>query len=202
MLGVAMLLLVCVASATAEESVLKDSHGRPVLDHFSEEGFVDCVFRIVSSEETQAHYKLRLEASFKGESVGLEVDLVKGIKSGLDADVNLVQERVYRGGVVFRSMGGESDRLLQALATLYGIEPFDGRMRVSEPFTAIALHQGEIDMRSQPIKIKIFGRDADDPVNENLYNESFFNLDMSGGYVYWNEKDQDYRRPLVQALSQ
>ncbi|QTN25971.1 hypothetical protein HZ992_15225 [Rhizobacter sp. AJA081-3] len=70
-----------------------------------------------------------------------------------------------------------------------------------ESFTAIALHQGALDVEEQPVKLKIFGRDAStDP--ENDYYESFFNLELANELVYWNEKDQEYREPLVRGLSQ
>ena len=46
-----------------------------------------------------------------------------------------------------------------------------------ERFTAIALHQGAIDLASEPVKLKIFGRD-DEPIDEDAYYESFFNVDL------------------------
>lgn len=181
--------------------MIDDSNGLPILEQFGEEGFVDCVLRIVSLTEIQSHYVMTLRASHQGEPVGLEVKVVKGIQSGLDADAKLIQQHVYRKGVVFRSIGKESDRLLRLLAALYGLEDLEGRMVQSESFTAIALHQGDIDLRSQPVKLKLFGRD-EDPASTEVYNESYFNLDLVGGHVYWNEKDQEYRRPLIRALSQ
>jgi hypothetical protein len=30
---------------------------------------------------------------------------------------------------------------------------------------------------------------------------SSFNLDLPNGLVFWNEKDQDYREPLVRSLT-
>ena len=69
-----------------------------------------------------------------------------------------------------------------------------------ETFTAIALHQGRIDMDNEPIKLKIFGKDGE-PFDEDAYYESFFNVDLPNGLANWNEKDPDYRVPLLQALS-
>ena len=68
-----------------------------------------------------------------------------------------------------------------------------------EVFAGVALHQGDIDVEREPVKIKIFGnaRDADD----DDYYESYFNLDLPNGLVFWNEKDQEYREPLVRSLS-
>jgi len=33
------------------------------------------------------------------------------------------------------------------------------------------------------------------------YFESFFNRDLASGFVFWNEKDPDYRTPLIRGLS-
>ena len=67
-------------------------------------------------------------------------------------------------------------------------------------FTAILLHEDGIDMNSEPAKIKIFGNDGEDS-SEDDYFESFFNLHLGDGFVFWNEKDSDYRAPLIAGLS-
>ena len=93
----------------------------------------------------------------------------------------------------------EQSRLVRALAALYGLSQERRRMRARETFTAIALHQGEIDVEAQPVKLKLFGRDAESLPGE--YNESFLNIDLVNGLIFWNEKDQEYRMPLVHSLS-
>lgn len=65
---------------------------------------------------------------------------------------------------------------------------------------AIALHQGALEMENERIKVKIFGKDGE-PFDEDAYYESFFNIDLPNGFVFWNEKDPDYRVPLLRALS-
>ena len=179
-----------------------DSHGNPLLDQYSDEGFIDCVLRIADRSETTDHYRLRLQASHAGQIVGMGVDIVKNIQGGFDAEMNLQKAHVYRQGVVFYRTGPESDRLVTALATLYGHEQRHIlRMTVKETFTAIAMHQGALDMQREAVKIKIFGRDAE-PFDADDYYESFFNLDLKNGLVFWNEKDQDYRVPLIRALTE
>lgn len=177
-----------------------DSVGRPLLTQFSEEGFVDCVFRIENLAETPRTYRFHLGASHEGAELGFDVEVVKNIQGGLDGDMKLLEEHVYRKGVTFYRSGPDSDRLLYRLAALYQLDPVDRTMQQSEPYTAIALHQGPLDMANEPVKLKIFGRDKDTD-SEDEYNESFFNLDLSNGFVYWNEKDPDYREPLITALS-
>jgi hypothetical protein len=177
-----------------------DSDGNPVLDQFSEEGFLDLTLRILELTEDGRHYRFHLAASHKGRTVGLNVVLVKGIKSGFNARMNLVKKHVYRDGVRFVRSGTESDRLIRAIGELYGAGDSKRRMVNEKAFTAIALHQGAIDLDSEPVKLKLFGKDFE-PFDENAYYESFFNIDVANGFVYWNEKDPDYREPLLRALS-
>jgi hypothetical protein len=177
-----------------------DTNGLPILSQFSEEGFVDLVFEIQQVRREHGYIFFHLAASHDGMAVGLDVRIITGFKAGFDSKMNLDRNNVFRDGVQFRRSGPESDRLLRAIARLYeqGAEKMY-RMVESESFTAIALHQGSIDMESEPIKVKIFGRDREED-EENDYYESFFNLDLKNGLVFWNEKDQDYRAPLLRGL--
>ncbi len=178
-----------------------NENGYPILNQFSEDGFIDCVLKITNLTETDVLYKFDLCAFYNGDELGFKVEVVKGIKSGFDSEMSLIQERVYKKGVKFLRSGSESDSLLSVLAGLYGFGDVSLRMSVEQAFTGIALHQGEIDMASEPVKIKIFGKDQDEDLEENYY-ESFFNLDLKNGFVFWNEKDQEYREPLIRGLSE
>jgi hypothetical protein len=193
------LWLIC-GVVNAAPQMKTDNRGNPILTQYSEEGFVDCVFKITDLVETAASYRFRMVATHEGEPVGIEVAVVKGIQAGMDADMALIQDHVYRQGVIFTRTGPESDRLINVLSAMYGKETDRVQMVPSESFTVIALHQGAIDMRLEPVKLKLFGRDK--PIDgEDDYYESFFNLDLKSGFVFWNEKDQDYRAPLIRALS-
>ncbi len=177
-----------------------DETGLPLLEQFSEEGFIDCVFVIQKLRRDSKHYYFHMAASFNGEAVGADVCVAKGIKAGFDSNMELNREHVYYSGVQFSRSGPESDKLLSAIARLYQLRSASGRMTDAESFTAIALHQGEMDMELQAIKIKIFGNDGES-ADEDDYYESFFNLDLPNGLVFWNEKDQEYREPLIRSLS-
>jgi hypothetical protein len=176
-----------------------DTAGNPILDQHCEEGFVDLTFRIVDLAEDKKHYRFHLTASHKKRPVGMDVVLVKGIQGGFNAKMHLVKKHVYRLGVRFRRSGPESDRLVSAIRALYGFKR-TAKMVEEETFTAIALHQGRLDMESGAVKLKIFGKDGE-PFDEAAYYESFFNVDLPNGFVFWNEKDPEYREPLLRALS-
>jgi hypothetical protein len=163
-----------------------DVHGNLTLAQFSEEGFVDCVLKIVDLVETNTLYRFRAIASYKDELVAVNVAVVKDIQAGLDSEMKLNQKHVYSKGVVFSRSGAESDRLISAIAAMYGEEKTDLKMINEESYTAIALHQRPFNMADDPVKIKLFGRDA--PYDEALYYESFFNLDLKSRLIFLERK--------------
>lgn len=184
-----------------EQRIQMDGLGRPWLDQFSEHGFVDCTFRIEDISSDAEHHRLRLTASHNGVTVGFSAVIRRGIRGGFDEEMKLIQEHVYGSAVEFLRSGPESDELVRGLATLYGQPVPKIRMVDAISFTGIALHQDDVDMETQPIKIKLFGHDSDEEVERGEYFESYFNLDLSSGFVFWNEKDLDYRVPLLRGLS-
>ena len=173
----------------------------PILDQLSEPDFIDCVLKIEGLGGDGDYYTFHMSASFEGERVGADVRVLKGIRAGFDADMNLAKDGVHHDGVFFTRSGPESDRLISALARLYGMDGTGLTFIASESFTAIALHQGDIDLEREGVRIKIFGRDGDPDPDQNYY-ESFFNVDLPNGLVYWNEKDPGYREPLLRALGE
>ncbi|WP_254512394.1 hypothetical protein [Anatilimnocola floriformis] len=177
-----------------------DKHGNPILDQYSEEGFVDLTFRISDLSGDRKYFRFHLAAAHQQQVVGMDVQVVKGIQGGFDAQMDLVKNHVYRLGVRFFRSGPESDRLISAIAELYGQGDLPRKMVNEETFTAIALHQGRLDLKNEAVKLKIFGQDGE-PFNEDEYYESFFNIDLPNGFVFWNEKDSDYRLPLLRGLT-
>ena len=114
--------------------------------------------------------------------------------------MDLIKDHVYRMGVRFLRSGIESDRLISTIGKLYDADDTPKKMVSEESFTAIALHQGELDFENECVMLKLFGKDGE-PFNEGAYYESFFNIDLPNRIVYWNEKDSDYRQPLLAALA-
>ena len=198
---ITIILLIFPILVFGEMEIKVDLKGNPILEQFSEEGFIDCVLKISSLEETKNNYKFHLSASHAGEELGINIEVVKGMQGGFDTEMSLINKHVYHNGVIFLRSGKESDRLIMALAKLYGLKSKTLKMVKSETYTTIALHQGELNIATEPVKLKIFGKDSDENTDQE-YNESFFNLDLANGFVYWNEKDQEYREPLIRGLSQ
>jgi len=185
---------------TEDTDIEVAADGNPILGQFSEEGFVDCTFRILDLVSTPGGHRFHLSASHEGAVVGFDVVVVQGIQGGFDDNMDLIPDHVYRRGVQFLRSGPESDHLIAVLSELYGVRGRTRRMVESFSFTAIALHQHPVAADAPTIKIKLFGNDGEDSAEDD-YFESFFNLSLQSGFVFWNEKDPDYRDPLIRALS-
>lgn len=173
--------------------------GLPLLNQSQDDEFVDMSLAMVNLQHNDTHYRFDAVASHNDEEVGMEVIMVKGMAGGFDEEMNLVSEHVYNGGVVFRRSGKQSDRLVVAIAELYGYEASDLKMVTEESFTAIPLEQGDIDFATQSVRIKLFGHD-DEPIEEEEYYESFFHVDIANRLVQWNEKDVEYRAALLSGM--
>jgi hypothetical protein len=175
--------------------------GLPILDQFTEGPVVDCFFEIVERVESADHFELQLRASYKGSPVGMNVWVRRGIQGVLDADKKTIAEHVYRPGVQFSRTGPESDRLISAVAELYGLPATPLRMVPTIAFTAIAVHRaGQVDMEKDPTKLKLFAHDGpQEPPGR--YFESFFELDLTNGFAYWTEKDPAFRGSLLKGLA-
>jgi|KBSMisStandDraft_5_1062788.scaffolds.fasta_scaffold105917_2 hypothetical protein len=177
-----------------------DAHGHPVLEQFSSHGFVDCVLKIVDLVETETHYRFRLAGSYNGEVVGMDAAVVKDLQPGLDPEMNPIEHHARARGVLFFRSGPESDRLIRALAQLYGDADPTLKMITEESFTAVALHHGAVDLAVHRVKIKLLARGGCLRSKAD-YHESFFSLDLRNRLVFWTEKDRKYREALVRSLS-
>ncbi len=129
-------------------------------------------------------YLLRAAGTYRTVPVALAIVLSPTWKEGrLGSDVPLV---TYTGTVKIRSLGEQSDHLLTAIDQVYGTALHPHSMSRQTEFT--------ID---GPVKIKLFFESND----ESRYAELYLNIDVGATRLELAEKDPDYRRAIVRALS-
>ena len=167
----------------------------PEITSESEEGFHDLVFAIEDHKKLpDGSQTILASGMYKGRKVSLEIDLGAGWRSSpLDADVPLT---TYQGSVSYRSVGAESDLLLHALDEIYETKQAPQAMKKATEFTAISLGGDPTDLAKEPVKIKLFFESN----AEDQYAELFTNIDLKARKLYINEKDEEYRAPIVRAL--
>jgi hypothetical protein len=168
----------------------------PEVTSESEEGFHDLLLYIERHDRLPGgEQALRAFGTHRGRRVGLEVVLGSPWKAGtLGKDVPLV---TYQGTVTYRSIGRESDALLQVLDELFGTKVRPRVMAKSTTFTGITLGGDPRDVRKGPIQVKLFHEGA----SEADYAELFTNVDIAAGRLEIREKDEEYRSAIVRALA-
>lgn len=71
-------------------------------------------------------------------------------------------------------------------------------MKNEKYFTAFVLMQEKESLNAGVARLKLLGPGH---YESTEYNESFLNIDIAQGLVFWNEKDIAYRRSLIYELS-
>jgi hypothetical protein len=168
----------------------------PEITSAAEEGWHDFTFAIRKDEKLPDGSRvLEARGLYRGREVGVLVVLGA---SWPEAKLNQkVPWTAYRGVITYRSLGPASDSLLHIMDDRYGTALHPKAMRAETKFTGISLAGKPAALEAEPVKIKVF-YESDD---EQRYAELFTNIDLQHRVLQINEKDPDYRKPLVRALS-
>ncbi|WP_072304038.1 hypothetical protein [Cellulophaga fucicola] len=156
------------------------------------DGFVDIPLTITNTQETDNYNTYTIRAIVDTDTIGMLVKLKKGIKAGF---VNGEPKNMFIDqGVSFISMGEQSNMLLEFLAKKYEINSSNNKLKDTQEFTCANLNTQDIDYNKGTGKFKIFLEGKDD------YAELFVNFDFAKNTINLNEKDNEYRAPLLRLL--
>jgi hypothetical protein len=155
----------------------------------AEEGWEDCAF-----EATRNGDRIAGRALYDGEIVGLAVQLPSHWeRPALEPDSPFSG---WRGTITLCSRGRESDRFVQVLADRYQVAALAARMVPSVSCTGITLTGDPAAIGRTSVSVKLFFAEDD----AERYAEAFLNLRLPAGRLELNEKDEEYRAPLIRAL--
>lgn len=160
----------------------------------TEKDRADLIFAITSHRETtDGRHLFKAEALHGDEHVGLQVELSQGWESKkVDEDIEL-----FSGIVTYHSLGVLSDRLVRLMDSLYGTNLMPSSMKKSVKFTAVAFGDDPVDLAGKEIGMKLFFKEK----GPEHYAEVYTNVDLPKGKLHILEKDEEYRKPLIQALA-
>jgi hypothetical protein len=163
----------------------------PELRVDSANGFADLSFKLTAIEQYVSETQVLAKARRSNEVASFAVLL-----TGPWTEQNVADLTVWSGRVSFISVGEESHAFLRALHDAYGAKADSPRMYDRVNFTAMALEGDPRDVRKTPLKLKLFIEGVEDQ-----YVEVFLNIDAGRSVVELAEKDPDYRKPLLKALT-
>ncbi|MEO3737674.1 hypothetical protein [Shewanella baltica] len=178
-------------------SVFSSAKDYPEVIVGEEDGFVDLTFTISNSKKLESgSYQVVVKGNLKGDKVGFAIEI---LPSWNPQAVEGIDDAFYWGEAFFRNTGSESENFIKSLATLYGATVNDVSVpeKVYAQVVGLACNPEKID--ELPCKMKFFFNPDGE---EDLYSEVFINIDTVAKELEFNEKDNDYRVPLLRSLLQ
>ncbi len=162
-------------------------------------GFKDLIFRIITQEGSNPNFYLfDLEGEYKQKTVGLRLQLQKGMKPGI-INGQMDNTAFRQNGLILLSMGAKSDNLLEAICELYGIQNTKKHFIKELSLTTFALDGNPQNLEHAFVKFKIFNDSSSEQSN---YWEMYCNVDIPNKVVHLDEKDVEYRQPIIKSLSE
>lgn len=173
-----------------------DKEGYPELTQLSEAGFIDMVFRISDTHvERNGWCTLTAEAKHRGRLVGLQIAVQPGMRPGI-VDTEIDKTAFYSKSILLIRDGANSDALLRTFEELYKHPIRDLKFRNKSETTAIALMGDPRKLQTEYVKFKIFHDERGE------YFELYLHINIPGGIIAMNEKDQEYRPTILKGLAQ
>ena len=163
----------------------------------SVEGFADLTLAIQSVEQAPEGYTTVTARGLSRRTVvGLKVSFKNGMKPGF-AGSAVDRTAFAEDGIVYSSIGPESDALLTEMAGLYRVDaPAKFAARVGA--VSIALQGNPSNLAFEPVRFKVFFNPNG---GQSRYAELYTNIDLPKKKLELFEKDTDYRANVVKALA-
>ena len=159
------------------------------------DGWVDLDLPLTEFNGRSNVYRLIAQGLLDRTSVGIGVDIDRHWSPKPTEHKAIT---FYWGSVTLRSIGPESDAFAMSLSRLYGIPNPALRMLPEIRAEAVGLASDPRLIESQPVKMKLFFHSESD----QRYAEVFLNIDRRAQTVEFHEKDREYRKNLVRALTE
>ena len=178
-------------------SIFSFGNTYPDAELTQEEGFVDITFRVLKHvKQSDGALRIYVRGKLQERKVGFAIDILPAWKKSA---IENTDQFFYWGDARFIRTGEETDEFISALSHLYGLKVVSRKAKVNVPAQVVGLANDPALILSEPTKMKFFFNPDGE---ENLYSEVFINVDLRSSILQFNEKDMEYRMPLVSSLSE
>ncbi|MGG1515457.1 hypothetical protein ABE504_08585 [Paenibacillus oryzisoli] len=143
--------------------------------------FIDLTFQIISQDKHDSTHAYVVKGKYNDETVGFKVVINTAKGNGFT-----------KNGVHLMRIGEESDRFVKALSELYT------GSNANKMKNEVVLTEFVLESTSTSKKYKLFF----DNGQESEYAEIYLNLDLKENKLELNEKDMEYREPILKGLTQ
>lgn len=168
------------------------------IDVSEDQDFVDLQLTITKNwNDENLNHIIQAKGLWGKETVGIEVSFRRDMKLGI-VNTEVDKKRFYREGINFYSIGDLSDNFTKALSALFKTEGTSFRMIETVGSTAFVLSGQPEYFEEEYIKTKIF---FDDTNEKEHYAEWYVNIDLKNRILELREKDQEYRKNILNMLT-
>ena len=163
-----------------------------------EEGWKDIFLKIIEDKRTDTSHIYIAKGLYKEEVVGLQIEISSKINAGFIGDEIDNKNGFVLKGVSFKSIGKESDELVNALAELYEFSMKKSFTKQTISATVFSLNEKKVNLaKNDYYKLKLFFEED----NEDLYSELYLNINTETKEIELHEKDEEYRVPIIKVLT-
>lgn len=164
------------------------------------DSFCDIFLKITSETKIANKHIYIAKGLYKNITVGLQFEIISQLPYGItnEGEVNTKDGFIHEG-IWLVSIGQETDNFLRAISELYKIPTSKTFSRNKIPATIFSLNKVNTDLNNLGYyKFKVFFNENED---ENSYAEIYINIDTEKKVIEFHEKDQEYRKPLVNTFT-
>lgn len=152
--------------------------------------------RIVDESQTDSSHLYVAKSVFEQDTVGLQIEVLKGIKPGVNRQGRPVEDGFVKGAIKLSSIGAESDALVKSLASMFQTQSTGSFSNSTIEPTVFSSNTVTVDLSAKSTySFKLF---LDNSVGEPA--EIFATLDLYKRSFEIGEKDASYRAQLISAL--
>jgi hypothetical protein len=157
-------------------------------------GFVDIDLPIADVAEDSGVVRITVRGNLDGAAVGFELVFPSAPTKRSGGKLALPL-----GAAQFRSIGAPSNNFVALLSRQYKLETLSLTMVATVDASVVGLQGDPANVLNGLTKMKFFFYDSGP---ESRYAEVFVNVDAKQRIVEFHEKDSEYRKPLLLALTQ
>lgn len=164
------------------------------------EGFADLVFPVAKQRcGSRGDCVVDVAAIYDNQPIGFRLVFASNMKENRFENLNGTGGLFAKtNGIELQLNGQPGQNFVRFLSSAYGIPSESISLPASVSFTAVPLEGDPQQIAGAPLKFKVFHRD-DEPEGAD-YFELHIDPDLPHGIIHFNEKDPDYRKPILRSL--
>lgn len=175
-------------------SIFSSAKDFPQVKIQEEDGFIDLSFHISKIVKSNESLDIEVKGKLKSRNVGFNIKLLPNWNP---QPIEGMEGSFYWGEAYFKSNGSITTAFIEELASLYGAQISNLVVPDTVYAQVVGLACNPENIENEPCKMKFFFNSEGD---ESVYSEIFINIDLQNRVLEFNEKDMEYRAPLLRSL--